>query len=87
VRADDDLGVDAASVVLADGGDRLVVHRDQVPIDSPCVVAGVGGWAQRLSQHWHEVMDDAVHGGLAGVEQCGQRPGGQVGAQVDQDEQ
>lgn len=27
--ADDDLGVDAAAVVVADGGDRLVVHGDR----------------------------------------------------------
>ncbi|MBO0880513.1 MAG: hypothetical protein J2P17_09240 [Mycobacterium sp.] len=35
--ADDDLGVDAAAVVLADHSDRLVVHRDQRGVDDPWV--------------------------------------------------
>jgi hypothetical protein len=29
-------------------------------------------------------MDHPIVSGLTGSEQCGQRPGGQVGAQVDQ---
>jgi len=41
LRADDELGVDAASVILADGGDRLVVHRDQGAVDDPRVGVGV----------------------------------------------
>ena len=39
VSADDDLGVDTAAVVLADGGDRLIVHRDQGGVDDPRVLA------------------------------------------------
>jgi hypothetical protein len=42
VRAGKDLGVDAGAVVVADGGDRLVVHRNQGGVDDPRVVAGVG---------------------------------------------
>jgi hypothetical protein len=38
-------------------------------------------------QYRHQVMDGAVHRGLAGVKQCGQRAGGQVGAQMDQHQQ
>ncbi len=41
VGADDDLGVDAAAVVLADSGDGLVVHRDQGGVDDPWVGAAV----------------------------------------------
>lgn len=33
------------------------------------------------------MVDDPVHGGLAGVKQRGQRAGGQVGAQVNQHQQ
>jgi hypothetical protein len=35
VRADDDLGADAAAVVLGDGGDRLVVYGDEGAIVDP----------------------------------------------------
>lgn len=35
VSAGDDLGVGAASVVLADRSDRLVVHRDRRGVDDP----------------------------------------------------
>jgi hypothetical protein len=35
VGADNDLGVDAAAVSLADGRDRLIVHRDQGAVDHP----------------------------------------------------
>ena|ERR1700677_127543 len=42
VGVDEDLGVDAAAVVLTDRGDRLVVHRDQGGVDDPRVCAAVG---------------------------------------------
>lgn len=85
VCADDDLGVDAAPVVLADGGVRLVVHRDQGAVDDPRV-SRVVVWAgaQHACQHRHQVVDDPVHRRLAGVKQRGQCPGGQIGAQLDQ---
>jgi len=70
VRADDDLGVEAAAVVVADGGDRLAVHRDQGGVDDPRVVAGVGGGSQCVGQHRHQVMDDPVHRRLAGGERA-----------------
>jgi hypothetical protein len=47
VSADDDLGVDAAAVVLAHRGDRLVVHGDQRAVDVPWVSAVVRGRAAR----------------------------------------
>jgi hypothetical protein len=77
---DDDLGVDAAAVVLADGGDRRVEHRDQGAVDDPRVAAVVLGGTQCVGQHRHHVMNGPVHRRLAGVKQCGQCPGGQVGA-------
>lgn len=40
VSADDDLGVDTAAVVLSDGGDGLVVHRDRGAVDDPRVAVG-----------------------------------------------
>jgi hypothetical protein len=75
VSADDDLGVDAAPVVLADGGDRLVVYRDQGAVDDPRVVAVVGVWPQCVGQHRHQMVKHAVDGGLAGVEEGGQSAG------------
>jgi hypothetical protein len=87
VSADDDLGVDAAAVALADRGDRLVVRGDQRAIDDPRVSAVVWGGPQRVRQHRYQVVDDPVGGGLAGVKQGGQSPGGQVGAQKDQYQQ
>jgi hypothetical protein len=87
VRADDDLGVDAAAVVLADGGDRLVVHRGQGAVDDPRVVGGVGGGSQCAGQHRHQVMDDPVNRGLAGVKQRGQPAGGQIRPQVNEHQQ
>jgi hypothetical protein len=82
VRTDIDLGVDAAAVVGADGGDRLVVRRNQGGVDDPRVVAGVGGGSQCASQHRHHLMDDPVDRGSAGVKQRGQPAGGQIRPQV-----
>jgi hypothetical protein len=87
VSADDDLSVDAASVVLTDGGDRLIVHRDQGAVDDPRVVAIVWCGLQNIGQYRHQVMDDPIDGGLTRVEQGGQCPGGQVGAHMDQHQQ
>lgn len=87
VSADDDLGFDAAAVVLADGGDCLVVHRDQGAVDDPRLVGNVGIGSQLAGQEWHQVVDGPVHRGLAGAEQRGRRPGGQVCAQMDQHQQ
>jgi hypothetical protein len=42
VGVDEDLGVDAAAVVLGDRGDRLVVHRDQGGVDDPRLTRAVG---------------------------------------------
>jgi hypothetical protein len=42
VGADDNLSVDAAPVVFADGGDRLVVHRYRGAVNDPRVSAVVG---------------------------------------------
>jgi hypothetical protein len=52
LAADDDLCVDAAVVILADGGDGLVVHWDEGAVDDPrpgdageigpCIWAGTG---------------------------------------------
>jgi hypothetical protein len=42
VGVDEDLGVDAAAVVLTDRGDRLVVHRDQGGVDDPRLTRAVG---------------------------------------------
>ena len=52
VSADDDLGVDAAAVVLADGGDRLVAHWDQGAVDEPLRI----GWWQtaRPARGWSD---------------------------------
>jgi hypothetical protein len=49
--ADDDLGVDAAAVVLADGGDRPIVHRDEGAVDDPRVVAVVWCGLQNIGQY------------------------------------
>jgi hypothetical protein len=84
VSADDDLGVDAAAVVLADGGDRLVVHRDQGAVDDPRVVAVVRGGSQCAGQYRYQVVGGRVQCGLAGVKRRGERAGGQVGRQMDQ---
>jgi len=77
VGADDDLGVDAAAAVLAGGGDRLVVRRDQGAVDDARVVAVVG--CEHLGQRRDQVADDALRRRLAGAERCWRRPGGQVG--------
>jgi hypothetical protein len=42
LRAADDLGVDAARVVVGDRGDRLVVHRDRGGVDDPRLTCAVG---------------------------------------------
>jgi hypothetical protein len=47
VGADDDLGVDAAPIVLADRGDRLIVYRDEGAVDDPRSVLAGGGVAER----------------------------------------
>jgi hypothetical protein len=86
VSADDDLGVDAAAAVLADRSDRLVGHRDQRALDDPGVSAVVRGGPQGV-RHRYEVVDDPVHCRLAGAKQRRQRPCGQVGAQMDHDQQ
>lgn len=87
VGANDDLGVGAAAVVLADGGDRLVVYRDERVVDDPCpaFVAVVG--CEHHGQQRDQVVDDAVHRRLADVKQCGERSGGQVGAELAQHQQ
>ena len=87
LRADDDLGVDAAPVVLADGGDGLIVHGDQGSVDDPRPAIIGAGRSHCVREHWDQVVDDPVDGGLTRGEQCGQRTGGQVGTQVDQNEQ
>lgn len=51
------------------------------------MIAVVGVRSQCAGQHRHQVMDDPVHGGLAGVKQRRQRTGGQVGAQMNQHHQ
>lgn len=84
---DDDLRVDAAAVVFADRGERLVVDRDQGAVNDLRAVMTVGTWLRCLCQHRYQVVDDAVHGGLAGGNQCGQGTGGQVGGQVNQYQQ
>jgi hypothetical protein len=61
VRADDDLRIDAAAIVLADGSDRLVVHWDQGAVDDPRMGAGVRAGSQSAGQHWHQLVDDAIH--------------------------
>jgi hypothetical protein len=78
--ADDDLGVDGAPVVGADGGDGLIVgwDLDGVADPRPGVAGGIGLW--RWSQHRDQVVNDRVDGGLAGVKQRGQGMGGHVGA-------
>jgi hypothetical protein len=50
------------------------VYRDEGAVDDPRVVAGVGEGSQRAGPHRHQVMKDAVGGGLAGVKRRGQRP-------------
>ena len=79
MSADDDLCVDAAPVVLADRGDRLIVHWDEGAVDDPRVFAVVWFGLQRTGQDRHQVMDYPIDGRLAGCKQCGQRPGRQVG--------
>ncbi len=87
VRADDDLGVDAAPVVLADGGDRFVVDGDPGAIDDPRMGTGVGGGTQCFGQHRHQVVDGAVDRRLAGMKQRSHCAGGQVGTQMNQHQQ
>jgi hypothetical protein len=74
-------------VILADGGNRLVVYRDQGVADDPRVVAVVRVGPQCAGKHRHQMVKHAVDGRLAGVEQGSLRAGGQVGAQVDQHQQ
>ena len=75
VSADDDLCVDAAPVVLADRGDRLIVAWDEGAVDNPRVFAVVWFGLRRTGQDRHQVMDYPIDGRLAGCKQCGQRPG------------
>lgn len=77
-------------VVLRRCRQRLVVDRDECPVDDVDRIAGGGGvavWVECLGQVWSEIVYDTVHGGLAGVEHGGEGSGRQVRAQVDQDEQ
>jgi alkylated DNA repair dioxygenase AlkB len=83
VRADDGLGVDAAPIVPVDGGDRLIVHRDQSAVDDPRMVAVVGIGSQGVGQHGHHEVERR----LAGTDGGGQGPGCQVCSQVDENEQ
>ncbi len=68
IRADDDLGVDAAAVVFADRGDRLVVHGDQGAVDDPRAGVVFEAGPQRSGEHRDQVVDDSIYGGLAGAE-------------------
>ena len=68
IRADDDLGVDAAAVVFADRGDRLVVHGDQGAVDDPRAGVVIEAGPQRSGEHRDQGVDDSIYGGLAGAE-------------------
>jgi hypothetical protein len=56
---------------LADGGDRLIVHRVWGAIDDPRVIAVVGAGLQRVGQRGHQVVDGSVDRALAGCEKDG----------------
>ena len=82
----DDLGVDAAAVVLGRGGAGLVVDGDQGAVDDPRF-RPVGWWrAGEFGEVGFRPVGDAVHGGVGDAEECCELLPGQVRA-VGRDEQ
>jgi hypothetical protein len=85
-RAADDLGVDAAPVVLALGGPPLVVGGDEGAVDDP-QLAPVRGWrAQEFGEVRSRPVEDPVDGGVGDAEQSRELLRREVRA-VGQDEQ